>query len=127
MLLKFVQSVAAVSLCIALSACGGRVAQPVGTVTNLDTRLSCSHLSGEYNNHDKRLVELVGEERNRGRDNLGILLASPLFLDLSTTLKDEVEAINLRQDKLIELMKVKGCAVPQVADDISSLDVKTEG
>jgi len=93
----------------------------------VDARLSCSHLSGEYNNNGKRMVELVGEEGNRGRDNLGLLLVSPLFLDLSSTQKDEVEAINLRQGKLIQLMNNKGCDLPQAAQDTSSLDIDADG
>lgn len=102
---------------LGLCACGGRAAQPVSSVGQFDSQLSCAHLKGEFENNEKRLVELVGERGERSRDNLGMLLISPLFLDLSDTQKTEASAIDIRQEKLLEILKVRSCELPVIAVD----------
>lgn len=93
-----------------LGACGGRVADPISVSNSWDSELSCSHLQGEYQNHDKRLVELTGERKDKPMHNVGMLLSSPLFLDLSQAQKYEAEAIYKRQERLRSIMKNKPCA-----------------
>lgn len=94
----------------ALAACGGRVAQPTAVSNSWDSKLSCSHLYGEYQNHDKRLVELTGERKDKPMHNVGMLLSSPIFLDLSQAQKEEAKAIYDRQERLRGIMQTKSCA-----------------
>lgn len=95
---------------MALSACGGRVANIIEADNILDSKFSCTHLKGEFENHDKRLVELLGERDDKGMHNFGMLITSPLFLDLSTAQKDEAESIAKRQERLTELMSTRACS-----------------
>ena len=92
-----------------LAACGGRAAHPVPLEKSYDDRLSCSHLAGEYENNLKRLEELTGESREKFRNNAGLLVFNPLFLDLSDNLKLESEAILARNERLMALMATKDC------------------
>lgn len=96
-------------LALFLGACGGRVAQPVETVRAVDTRLSCDHLQGEFNNNLKRLQELTQERRSAEANNVGWLLGGPLFMDLSDTERQEATAILSRNERLTYLMKQKKC------------------
>jgi len=96
-------------LSLVLASCGGRVANPVALESGFDDRLSCAHLSGEYENNIKRLTELTGEGEDRFTNNAGLLISNPLFLDFSGTLKREAEAILARNDRLLTLMAEKEC------------------
>lgn len=89
--------------------CGGRTAHPVALERSYDEKLSCSHLSGERENNFKRLSELTGENRDKLRDNLGLLISNPLFLDFSDTQKKEAAAILARNMRLADLMAAKSC------------------
>ncbi|MEM8934917.1 MAG: hypothetical protein AAGC77_00745 [Pseudomonadota bacterium] len=80
---------------------------------SFDDQLSCDHLSGEYDNNLRRLEELTGEKSERLANNLGLLLTSPLFLDFSDTIRNEVEAIAARNDRLLMLMSEKDCPPPE--------------
>jgi len=104
-----------------LAACGGRVANLTSATNPWDNELSCSHLHGEYKNHDKRLVELTGERGEKGLSNAGMLLVSPLFLDLSQTEKQEAQAIAARQETLDTLMQGKSC--PQYTEIQAARDL----
>lgn len=97
-----------------LASCGGRVANPVALERSFDDALTCTHLAGEHENNFKRLSELTGESKDKVRDNFGLLISSPLFLDFSNTQKEEVAAILARNERLSELMKVKGCRLPDI-------------
>ena len=109
---------------IGLSACGGRVANLTPATTALDSKLSCSHLFGEYENNNKRLVELTGERGDKPLHNVGTLLfVSPLFLNLSSAEKEEAESIYLRQQNLEGLLQAKTC--PQ-SDVIEAAKVAAE-
>jgi len=108
---------------IGLTACGGRVANLTPATTALDSKLSCSHLFGEYENNNKRLVELTGERGDKPLHNVGMLLVSPLFLNLSSTEKEEAESIYLRQQNLEGLLQAKTC--PQ-SDVIEAAKVAAE-
>jgi len=101
--------------------CGGRVANPVKAQNDHDKLLTCSHLNGEKTNLDKRLIELVGETKDKGPNNLGMLMVSPLFLDLSQTEKEEAKAIDDRKIVLAKLMDDKDCKV------INPDSVETDG
>ena len=91
--------------------------------TALDSQLSCSHLFGEYENNNKRLVELTGERGDKPLHNVGMLLVSPLFLNLSSAEKEEAESIYLRQQNLEGLLQAKTC--PQ-SDVIEAAKVAAE-
>lgn len=109
---------------IGLTACGGRVANLTPATTALDSKLSCSHLFGEYENNNKRLVELTGERGDKPLHNVGTLLfVSPLFLNLSSAEKEEAESIYLRQQNLEGLLQAKTC--PQ-SDVIEAAKVAAE-
>lgn len=92
-----------------LTGCGGRVAQPVQLVRDIDSSLTCDHLKAEYDNNLKRRVELTGESADKVGNNIGMLLVSPLFLDLSDTQKVEVKALLARNERLQQLATTKSC------------------
>lgn len=92
-----------------LAGCGGRVAQPVQLTRAVDPSLTCDHLKAEYDNNLKRRVELTGESADKVGNNIGILLISPLFLDLSDTQKIEVKALLARNGRLEELARGRQC------------------
>jgi len=94
---------------LALAGCGGRVAQPVQLTRAIDSSLTCDHLKAEYDNNLKRRIELTGESADKVGNNIGILLISPLFLDLSDTQKIEVKALLARNGRLEELAQGKQC------------------
>lgn len=95
--------------CLLLAGCGGRVAQPIQLTRDIDPSLTCDHLKAEYDNNLKRRVELTGESADKVGNNIGILLISPLFLDLSDTQKVEVKALLARNGHLEELARGKQC------------------
>lgn len=96
-----------------LAGCGGRVAQPVLLDQPYDAQLTCAHLKGELSNNDKRLIELKAERDGKPIENLGLLFASPLFLDFSPSQKREVAALIARNGRLRSLMAEKGCESAQ--------------
>ncbi|MEP3889560.1 MAG: hypothetical protein ABJN69_03775 [Hellea sp.] len=106
-----------------LGGCGGRVAKPISVATAFDSELSCSHLHGEYQNHDKRLVELTGERKDKTMHNVGMFLSSPIFLDLSQAQKYEAQAIYKRQERLRDIMKNKSCIHYQDLDFPETTDI----
>lgn len=107
---NFVTALTLIVSSTVFAACGGRVAQPTAVSNSWDSQLSCSHLYGEYQNHDKRLVELTGERKDKPMHNVGMLLSSPIFLDLSKAQKEEAKAIYDRQVRLRDIMQNKSCA-----------------
>jgi hypothetical protein len=92
-----------------LVACGGRVARPVETVTSIDAMLTCDHLQAEFENNLKRFSELTNERKTQMRDNVGLIAAAPLFLDLKGTEKKESAALTARNIRLRELALAKSC------------------
>ena len=99
----------ALLILLCLTGCGGRVAKPVAVTNSFDDALSCTHMRGERDNNNKRLEELIGERGEAQRDNLGFLVVSPLFLDVSNTRKTETEALLARNERLAALMTARGC------------------
>lgn len=101
-------AIAATSLLAA--GCGGRAAHPVVLDQPFDARLSCAHLAGELSNNEKRLDELQGERDGKPAYNAGMLVVSPLMLDLSDTQREEAKALVARNERLSALMAEKSCA-----------------
>ena len=94
-----------------LVGCGGRTANLIEVSNAYDADLSCTHLSGEYDNNNKRLVELVGERSDKVANNIGtVLFISPLFIDLSQAQKREATALAERNERLSSLGAAKSCA-----------------
>ena len=97
--------------CLLLAGCGGRVAQPLQVTRDIDPSLTCDHLRAEYDNNLRRRVELTGESADKVGNNIGILLVSPLFLDLSDSQKIEAKSIIERNLHLEDLARQKNCPV----------------
>ena len=110
-------AIAAMMLC----GCGGRVAMPVPLTRDVDPQLSCDHLQAEYDNNVRRSLELAGESSAKVGDNLGLLLVSPLFLDLSDTQKVELKALVDRNERLKSLAAARGCPALKATVDESKL------
>jgi hypothetical protein len=106
---------AGVTVCLALStallasACGGRKADPVSLKRATDGQLTCAHLSAERSVNEARVKDLLGEAEAANLNNFGLLLVSPLFLDLSNVEQEEVRALNARNEELARLQAAKGC------------------
>ena len=97
------------TMMIGLSACGGRVAHPIAETRVLDAQLSCTHLRGEYDNNVYRIAELAGERQASMVNNAGWMIASPLLLDLSDTVRTETEALIARNEHIKSLIEDRGC------------------
>lgn len=104
----------------AVVGCGGRATQLMQTAQPLDNQLSCVHLRGELENNKKRQAELRTESGEAATNNLGYAVTSPLFMDLSTTVRDETEALTRRNERISELMDEKGCDASTEEDAASS-------
>ena len=100
---------------LVLAACGGRAAHPVETVQPIDSQLSCAHITAERENNRKRVVELVGEQGETVRDNIGMLVMMPVFLALDGAEQREIEAIGARDKRLDELAQTAGCNATSAA------------
>lgn len=98
-----------VALVFALAACGGRKANPVEAVRTTDAQLTCAHIAAERDVNAARVSDLTGEARFGETNNFGLLLVSPLFLDLSDTVQNEIYAIDSRNKELDRLEAAKGC------------------
>lgn len=98
------------SLLLIFAACGGRKAAPVEVVRSSDAQLTCEHIAAERRVNTSRVADLTGESEFSGRNNLGLLIASPLFLDLSDTVQVEVKAIEERNEQLDTLSNAKDCS-----------------
>ena len=75
----------------------------------IDGRLTCAHMAAERANNDKRLAELEQERKDSGRNNAGLVLVNPLFLDTQDNFKEETEALAARNARLKKLMEDLGC------------------
>lgn len=108
---------------VAAAGCGGRVAKPVLAEQPLDARLSCEHLKGEFDNNQKRIVELEGEKKESSTNNAGYLVSGPIFLDTQGAFKKETEALNLRNARLGTLLSERGCeGAPTVSPEPAPAD-----
>lgn len=104
------RSIILLACAVSLTACGGRVAHPVSSNLSIDDKLSCDHLWAEYENNLKRVAELAGERGESNRDNAGMLLVSPLLIDLGNTERKEIDAIKVRNSRLGELAAGRQCS-----------------
>jgi len=100
-----------VVMSVLLAACGGRVSRPVQVTSPLDAQLTCTHIQAEAKVNLARIDDLSAEKTMQGGNNAGLLLAGPLFLDLSSTEADEMKALRARNDVLRQLAVEKSCAV----------------
>jgi hypothetical protein len=91
--------------------CGGRVGSPVAATTPYDDKLDCAHLQAEKSVNVARMADLLGERDNDVRNNLGMLLLNPLFLNLSDTEQKEITAFQARNQVLDGLITQR-CAIP---------------
>jgi len=57
----------------------------------------------------ERAQDLSREETAQEGNNIGIMIFSPIFLDLSPTEKNEIKALNDRNQHLDALMAEKRC------------------
>lgn len=99
----------AIASLVILAACGGRVARLVEPRSALDAQLSCDHMEAEFSTHLNRLRELSDERKRGTRDNVGILLMSPLFLNLSDTERKEAASLQERNKILLDLAEARQC------------------
>ena len=89
--------------------CGARKAEPVQTTRATDKILSCSHLDAEHQVNTRRMAHLITEKGAQEANNVGFLLLSPLFLDLSNVEQQEIRALQDRNHQLGLLMGARKC------------------
>jgi hypothetical protein len=94
----------------AVTACGGRVANPVSAANPWDGQLDCVHLKAELDVNRARVADLAGEAKNSAANNVGLFLVNPLFLDLKDSEKAEIRAFAEREKTLKRLMDEKSCS-----------------
>jgi hypothetical protein len=100
---------------LSLAACGAREAQPVAEQSELDNRLTCAHLQGEFQANQARLDELRQESGRRAVENVGVVLAFGLIpggmaVDTGSTQRTEAESLQRRNARLQALMAERGCS-----------------
>ena len=92
---------------VALSGCGGRTAHPIAASNPFDDQLSCGHLTAERTVNQARIADLGGEKANGHNNNVGLLLVSPLMMDLTNSEQQEIDALNRRDVVLAGLIDRK--------------------
>jgi hypothetical protein len=97
-----------VVMLLPLVACGGRVSHPVSATNAYDDKLSCEHLRAERSVNDARVADLEKERGNAEVNSVGMLVVSPLFVDLSRSESKEIEAFEER-NKVIDTLIAKRC------------------
>ena len=97
-----------------LASCGGRISRPVAATEPYDQRLDCDHLVAEKAVNAARARDLPGEQRNDVNNDVGFLLLSPLFLNLSGSEQTELEAFAARE-KTLNALIAQRCPAPTVA------------
>jgi len=105
---------AALLLPLHLAACGGRVSRPVLATQPTDAQLDCAHLTAEKSVNAARAADLTGEQNNDVRNNLGMLVLSPLFLNFTGSEQTELAAFAARESTLNQLIAQK-CPKPPAA------------
>jgi len=111
-----------VLLCAAtvlLGTCGGRRANPVGTVSLTDQHMSCAEIQATMIGNDQRMAALREEERRAKSGNValgvvGALLFWPALFALDTTDTEQVEitAYQGRNTWLASLAAQRRCGSP---------------
>jgi hypothetical protein len=112
-----------VSISIFVSACAGRAANPVLLDQVGDNQKSCETLQTEMAGIQSQIQKLVPESDKTGKNvGLGIgglfLLGIPwLFMDLTDAEKAEINAYNMRYNKLTTIATQKKCQFLAVTPD----------
>jgi hypothetical protein len=111
------------SICVFLSACAGRAANPVLLDQVGDNQKSCDTLQVEMAGIQSQIQKLIPESDKTGKNvGLGIgglfLLGIPwFFMDLTDAEKAEINAYNMRYNKLTTLATQKKCQFLAVTPD----------
>jgi len=107
-------SVAFLAFVLTLGGCGGRVARPVEVVRPYDDSLTCIHLVQELKSNSDRIADLRGEMKAQNDNNAGLLVVSPLFLNVNDSEGKEIEALVARNQRLVVLAQKGSCPVVSV-------------
>ncbi|MEL6977391.1 MAG: hypothetical protein AAGM38_01775 [Pseudomonadota bacterium] len=114
---RWILGAAALTAVLGLSACGGRVADPVAQRSDLDSRLNCAHLGAEKAANLRRMEDLRDERvDNRIRSVArvpGAIIGNPLsaiaLADPSLAIYEEIDALEARNARIDELIAEKNC------------------
>lgn len=103
----------------ALSACAGRVANPVRIIQDGDAALSCAALKQEIQISNDTLTRLVGDQKSVANKNtaavaLGAVIFFPalFFMNLKGAAAEEAKAMQDRIQGLATRHNNKGCTPP---------------
>lgn len=106
---------------LVLGGCGGRVARPVEVVRPFDDSLTCVHIVQELQSNSDRIADLRGEVKAQNDNNVGLLIVSPLFLNVNDSEDKEIEALVARNQRLVVLAEEDSCLVVSVqSPDVTS-------
>jgi hypothetical protein len=101
---------------LVLGACGGRRANPVGTISVTDQQMSCTEIQASVIENDARMAALREEERRAKSGNVaigvvGAILFWPALFALDTTNTEQVEitALQNRNAWLASLAAQRRC------------------
>lgn len=114
------------ALLFALNSCGGRVARPVEAVRPFDDNLTCVHIVQELKSNSDRIADLRGEVRAQNDNNAGLVVVSPLFLNVNDSEEEEVKALAARNQRLVALGQGKSCPVAAKPADAPVPDDKKQ-
>lgn len=111
------KTAAAAALLGAVAACGGRSAQPVASVQDVDVQLTCSHIDAELAANAARADDLRGERNDNRVRSLsrvpGAIVGSPItaivLADPSIAIYRELNALSVRNSRLQALQLERGC------------------
>jgi hypothetical protein len=125
--------VTALAIFVFLQGCAGRAANPVMVDQVGDNQKSCETLQTELASIQAQIQKLVPESdktsKNVGLGVAGFFLIVPwFFMDLSDAEKAEINAYNMRYNKLTMIATQKKCEFLQVTPDApdKTLEAKTE-
>ena len=94
-----------------LISCGGRPLNLVNEENGYDSQLTCSHIVGEFEMNVQKVADISKERSKENGNNIGLLIAAPLFLNLNDTEKKEIEALQKRNKRLENLASNKHCNI----------------
>ena len=92
-----------------LTSCGGRVSDIISETSNIDDRLTCTHLKAEFEINLEKVKDISKERKEQVANNVGLLVASPFLLDFKDTEKKEILALQKRNLHLEHLIQEKSC------------------
>ena len=120
------------AVALALSACGGRPANPVPTVQPTDAMMSCPLIQVEYASNKSRANTLAGEKSEAQEQNAAKVVAMGvtglLMMDLKDSEQVEIRALKGRNAHLARLMSDKNCPdAPPVSQPASASEATASG